>query len=63
MGFLGAIVEVVSAPITIGAKVSKDLTGKNGDDEQMLSVLTCGGSSVVKGLGKAFEKACEKLEE
>lgn len=63
MSLFDAIGELCAMPIRCAGEVVKDISG-NGDNEEcdfMLSLLTCGASSVVKGIGKSITKAYDKL--
>ncbi len=64
MGLFDAIGELCAMPIRCAGEVVKDITG-NGDNEEcdvMMSLMTLGTSSVVKGIGKTIERACDNLE-
>ena len=63
MGLFDAIGELCTMPIRCLGEVAKDFSG-NGDDEAdtPLAILTLGGSSVVKGIGKTIEKSVDKLD-
>ena len=64
MSLFEAIGELCTIPIRCAGEVVRDITG-NGDNEEadvMLSLMTFGASSVVKGIGKTIEKANERLD-
>lgn len=64
MGILSALADIASAPIRCADELVKDLTGNNKNEEAdgMLSILTCGASSVLKGVAKSVEKAAKDLD-
>lgn len=63
MGLFEAIGELCTMPVRCLGEVVNDLTD-NSDDEsdKFLSLLTFGGSSIVKGVAKTIEKANDKLD-
>ena len=64
MGLFEAIGELCTMPIRCAGEVVKDITG-NGDNEEcdvMLSLMTLGSSSIVKGIGKTIEKSANNLD-
>jgi len=64
MGFFDSLIDLASAPIRCADELVKDLSGKNKNEEAdgMLSIITCGASSVLKGVAKSVEKAAEDLD-
>ena len=64
MSLFDAIGELCTMPLRCAGEVVKDISG-NGDNEEcdvLLSLMTCGTSSVVKGIGKTIEKSVNKLD-
>lgn len=62
MGLFDAIKEIVSAPVRVAEAVRKDLTSDD-ESDALLSVLTLGTSSAVKGIGETVKKAADKLDD
>ena len=62
MGLFGALKEIVSAPVRVAETVRKDLTSDD-ESDALLSILTLGTSSAVKGIGETVKKAADKLDD
>lgn len=62
MGLLNALKEIVSAPVRVAEAVRKDLTSDD-ESDALLSVITLGTSSAVKGIGETVKKAADKLDD
>jgi len=65
MSFFDSIIDIAAAPVRCADELIKDLTCENDNEEAdaMLSILTFGGSSAVKGLAKSVKKAVEDLDD
>ena len=63
MGLLSALGQIVAAPITIANTVVKDIKNENGDMAQIGALSTFGVSGVIRGVGKAVERAADKLDD
>lgn len=63
MGILNGIAKIALSPVRGVAEVFSDVSGNNGEENQGLSILTVGLSSVVKGTFKGIEKGVEEIYE
>jgi len=61
MGFLKGILQVATSPIRGLAEVIDDVSGKNSESEQGLSILTVGLSSVIKGTAKGIKSGSKNI--
>lgn len=61
MNILKGLVEVVMSPLMGVKEVIDDVSNENSDEEQGLSILTCGLSSVVKGTAKGIKKGVDDI--
>lgn len=63
MGLFDAIGELCTMPVRCLGEIVNDFTGNNDDEVATpLAILTLGGSSIVKGVGKSVEKANDTLD-
>ena len=69
MSIFKAITTIATTPIRCVGQIGKDLSTLNPDNyganegDGILSILTLGGSSVVKATVKSLEKAGKELDE
>lgn len=54
MNILKGITKAALSPLNGVAEVVRDVSGNTSDEEQALSILTLGASSLVKGTAKGF---------
>lgn len=61
MSVFKSLVTLASTPIRCLGELGKDLSSLS--DDRMLSIVTLGTSSIVKGVVKSIKKAGEELDE
>jgi len=61
MGIFKAITKIAFSPVRAVAEIAKDISGNTSEEEQGLSILTMGASSVVKGLAKSVKEASDEI--
>ena len=61
MGFFSGITRIVLTPVAIVDEVLNDVTGKNGEESQTVSILTTGISSAVKGTVRNVARGLEDM--
>lgn len=55
--------KVVLSPLNGVAEVARDISGRNGESSQGVSILTLGASSLIKGTTKGVVSAMDELFE
>lgn len=54
MSILGGLLKVALSPLNGVAEVVRDVSGSTSEEEQGMSILTVGTSSIVKGTAKGL---------
>lgn len=63
MGLFDAIGELVFTPVRCAKELIDDVSGNNDEADAGLSIVTLGGSSIIKGVAKSIQRACDKFDE
>jgi len=63
MGFFSGIGKIVASPLRGAKEVYDDVSEKNGEDSQFVSLATLGTSSVLKGTAKGIKQGIDDIFE
>lgn len=67
MSLFKSLIDIASTPIRCAGELGKDLSSltdiRKDESDGLLSIVTLGTSSIVKGVVKSLEKAAEDLDD